>query len=437
MEQRLEQQLRQVLAPHLLERLNLLQMTKLELRNLIEQKLQENPFLEKEDESEFEESLEATISQIEELDDTYPFRTERVEETVLPVPEDEPTLHEILIHQAHTRFSDKKAIEIAEYIIYNLDSDGFFKIPVEEVAQIFHVKKEYVREILEKIQMFEPIGIAAKDESDALIIQLRATGKLTPNWEKILSLYFEEFMKGKYSTIARKLGISIEEIESLEKETKKFVLHPGRAWDMPTNYIVPDVIVRKVGEEWRVYHNDAFFPKIRLSPVYKELLSNPKRFSKKDREYLRQKLYEAQAIIQAIEKRRETILGIARYIVQKERDFFEKGSNYFRSLTLEEVAQVVNRDPSTVSRTVRGKYIETPRGIFELSEFFSGGKLKEWTYISYRIKELVANEDKSNPLTDDEIARILKEEGHKIARTTIVKYRKFLGIPSSRERRKS
>ncbi len=442
MEHRLEQshelRLEFRLSPQLLETLKILQMPKLDLKQFIQTKIEENPFIERD-----EEPDETEISFEEELEEelfSYPISFS-VESTPLEDREmligAEKTLKEHLKEQLHISAKSQKEIEIGEFIIDSLDDDGFLKISLKEIADKFGVKPEEVDAIRKKIQMFEPVGTASFDEKECILTQLKARGFKSEEALKVLNEFFEELHEKKFHKILKKVkNIDIEFLENLSKTIEILNPHPGRVWSKVNDYISPDIIIKKVGNEWIPIINDEFLPKIKLNNVYRELLENPKRFSKRDKEFLEQKYNEAKAILMGIEKRRETLLAIARYIIDKEKEFFEKGKKYFKCLTLEEVAREIGRDPSTVSRACKGKYIQTPVGIFELSDFFGSGKFRDWAAISNRIKELIEKEDKEQPLTDEEIARILRREGYNIARTTVVKYRKMLGIPGSRERKR-
>lgn len=431
---KLEQRLELRLAPVLLQRLDLLTLPLFELQQLIKQELEQNPMLEKED-----EEIEEELPLPEEIDDwdTYPKSTEYdpEQEKRLPMPAPKPTLKEYLISQLRVTIKNEKLIKIGEHIIYELNEDGYLPSTVEEIANFLNQDTKIVESVLKQIQQFDPPGVGARNLQECLLIQLQARKGIPKNALLIIKNFYKEFIAQDYKKIRSELNISEAEFEKAIQYIKACRPKPGKTWEGEIKYVLPEVVVDYDGEQLVTSLTDEWIPKIKLSKHYQELLLNPASLTKEEKDYLREKINSAKLLLEGIEKRRETIAAIADYIVRNEVDFLTYGNNYIKFITLEEVAQAIGRSPSTVSRAIKGKWIQTPNGAFSFKTFFSGGKTKEYAAIIYRIKELIQNENKSAPLKDQKIAELLEREGFKIARTTIIKYRTQLGIPNAIQRK--
>ncbi|MDI6840165.1 MAG: RNA polymerase factor sigma-54 [bacterium] len=437
---RLEHRLEFRLAQVLLARLNLLELPQLELRQLIEQKIEENPVLEREPE-------ERELPLPEDIDDwdKYPKSVDYnpTEEREMPVIAPKPTLKEYLLSQLRVTLKEPNLIKIGEYIIYSLNEDGYLPISTKEIAEALakgscgQVDQKSVELILEQIQEFDPIGVAARNLQECLLIQLRAKQRTSKNAIKIVEKFFKEFMDKNYKKIMKEMKISVSELEDAIQRIKSCRPKPGRIWEGEATYVLPDLVVEHNMDGWVVSLVEDWIPKIKLSDSYRQMLRNPAKLNAQEIGYIKKKWNEANLLIKGIEKRRETLTAIADYITKRGIDFLTHKTNFFKSITMQKVAAAIGRDTSTISRAIKGKWIQLPDGIFELKSFFSGRKIKSYAEILYKIKELVDKEDKACPLKDKEIMNILKKEKFDIARTTIVKYRAQLGIPAADKRRVS
>ncbi|MBI4721693.1 MAG: RNA polymerase factor sigma-54 [Candidatus Stahlbacteria bacterium] len=433
---KLEQKLDLRLAPILLQRLNLLMLPQIELRQLIRQELELNPFLEKEDGEDDELPLP------EEIDDwdRYPqsMYEKPEEERDTPLIALKPTLKEHLLSQLRVTVKDEKLIAIGEYIIYELNEDGYLQMTIEEISTALNENKELVESVLMQVQQFDPAGVGAKNLQECLELQLNSiesNPRVVKIAIRIIRDFFDDFIAKDYEKIKNRLQITDIEFVSAIKCIKLCRAKPGKIWEGEPKYILPEIVVEYEGDKLVVSLTNDWIPKIRLSASYKELLRDAGTLTAEEKSYLRKKLNDAKLLLEGIEKRRETITAIAEHIVENEADFLTNKDRSLNLLTLEEVAQVIDRNPSTVSRAIKDKWLQTPRGAFKMKMFFSGGKLKEYTDIKQRIKELVNNEDKSAPISDIKIAELMEKEGIKVARTTVIKYRTQLDIPTAKERR--
>lgn len=351
-----------------------------------------------------------------------------------------PTLAEHLLWQLQVSDFSSHERAAGEFIIGNLDADGYLKsITVEEIAQKTSLLPETVERALAKIQQFDPVGVGARDLVECLLIQAQHFGTVDPVMETILARHLKELERKDYGTIARALKIPVEEVLECVKAILVLDPHPGRAYGSDeVNYIVPDVYIYRQGDDYQVTLNDDGMPRLRLSQKF---LNTHDQAAVK--EYIEQKKRHAKWLIQAIQMRQETILRVTRSILKFQRDFFDFGPTKLRPLTLREVATDVERHESTVSRVTTNKYAHTPHGLFELKYFFrnalsrsDGGDDMASEVVRNRIKVLVEAENPKKPMSDQEIVAALAREGIEIARRTVQKYRDQLGILNSSQRKR-
>jgi RNA polymerase sigma-54 factor len=484
--QKLAQQ--QVLAPQMQQSLAILQAPILELRALIEQELEQNPVLEevptppsndetniplikKEDPSEpppdvyYDSAIEkpnnhpvddfqAEFEKLVKLDEEW---KEHFSETNLPLrsPEEEDekrqflfdsltsgtSLSEFLMEQVRLSDLPEDKWQIAEMIIGNIDENGYLKATVDELAYSTNIPPEQIEEVLKVIQTFHPPGVGARNLRECLLIQLEQAGKKDSLEYKIVENYLEALAKKKFPEIARKLNVEIKDVQEAAKKISQLEPKPGRIF-LPDNevYVVPEVFVQKVGDEFVVTLNNDYIPHLRISNIYKDLMADPNA-SPQDKEYIRAKITAGKNFIKSIHHRQQTILNIAKEIVSRQREFMEKGVAYLKPMTMKEIAEAVGVHETTVSRTVSGKYMQTPQGVFEMKYFFSsavqssnGNQVSNKT-VKEMIAELFRNEDPKNPLSDQDIVKILAERGIVIARRTVAKYRSELKILPSNLRK--
>jgi RNA polymerase sigma-54 factor len=486
---RLEQRLK--LAPQIIQSIEILQLPLLALEQRINQELVENPVLElrqtspEEAPSSSQEPLEdrtAEETDFAKLDDlaedwedyfSYTSRPRSSEpeedkkfQAIQNTPAPAPSLQDYLTMQLNL-LNLKEDLRIAvENIIYNIDDNGYLRYPIEEIAasltapvesgQPSGVSLEKLEEALKIVQGLDPPGVGARSLKECLLLQL--SGGEPPLARKIIEDHLEDVQKNLYPRVARALGVSIEEV----KEAVEFIGHlnpyPGALFSGESaHYVLPDVIVEVQDGEYEVRLEERLTSNIFISSYYRRLLQS-RRGDPKVRSFVRKKMQAARWLIDAIEQRRNTLFKIANALVEFQKEFLEKGVAYLKPLKMQEVADVTGVHVSTVSRAISGKYIQTPFGIYEMKFFFAGGPAQKpsgpitrpgapalparekskgdsWKAVKYKISQLVAKEDKKNPLSDEEIVKKLRAEGTQIARRTVAKYRRELGLPSSRRRR--
>ena len=441
---------RTIFAPSIQQSINILILPIADLSIAIEEELQNNPLLEiPEDrtlqpplsDSNLFKKIEASKevkSKFEETADDG----DNLEEK--PIPE-ESTLEDSLIQQLKCEISDPLKIRIGEFIIGNIDEDGYLKVDRDEIARAAETGDlDLVEDVLKMIQNFEPSGIAARDLKECLSIQMKAkyNGKNELGC-RIIDEYLEDLGSKKYLRIAKKLGISEQEVKLLAADIISLEPKPARNYRPldPTIYIKPDVILRKDPVTgYQIHVNRENIPVLRINPFYKGLLTKPS-LTEEEKKFIRERLKNALQFIKSIEQRNQTIYRITEYIVKKQTHFLDGAHFSIVPMTLKDVAGTIDRNESTVCRAINNKYIDTPQGIFPFKFFFSAAILTDGhTSVSTRgvkeeIKELVETEDKGSPLSDDEIQKHFKQKGISLARRTVSKYRKNLKILPSYLRR--
>jgi RNA polymerase sigma-54 factor len=298
-------------------------------------------------------------------------------------------------------------------------------------------------DVLRVLQGLDPPGICARNLRESLLIQLRELGEQDSFVYRLVDDAFDDLKGHRWTDIAKRYGVDPREVQDAADDLARLDPKPGLRF-LPTDdeYVVPDLAVEKIDGEYRVFLNDQGMPRLRISKVYQDLAGDKKQFTGETREFITEKLNGATWLIQAIEQRRQTMLKVMRFIVDRQREFFEKGIEYLRPLTLREVADVVSMHESTVSRVTNQKYVQTPRGVFPLKFFFSSslettsGEDASARAVRAQIEKLVADESATTPLTDAQIVNALRERGVRIARRTVAKYRDQLGILPARMRKR-
>jgi RNA polymerase sigma-54 factor len=334
---------------------------------------------------------------------------------------------------------------IATMLIDAIDDDGYLQDSLEEICAglepEIHTDVDEVERVLACVQRFDPLGVGARDLSECLLLQLAPFDPETPGLDLARRLAAEclaELGEQDYAAIRRRLGCDVEELELAVALLRSLNPRPGGVADSrPPEYVVPDVFVRRVESQWQVEINPAIAPRLRVNAAYAGCLGRSGEYST-----LRSQLQEARWLVKSLEIRNETLLRVARAIVSHQQDFLERGEEGMRPLVLREIAEALELHESTVSRATTGKYMHTPRGVFEFRYFFSSqvagsdGESVSSTAIRARIRKLIADEDPAKPLSDSALARILVGEGIEVARRTVAKYRESMGFPSSNERRR-
>ena len=353
------------------------------------------------------------------------------------------TLNEHLMFQLQFTELNQREKNIGRYIIESLDDNGYMTQTREEIAVNTRSKLEDVEKVLTAIHGFEPAGVAAEDLRECLIIQLENLGVLGENEEKIIRDHIEDIAANRLSNIARDMGISVHEVQRICDLIKTLEPKPGRqfASQGSTRYVVPDVLVEKIDGEYVVSINESSSPRLMVSSYYEKVLAeagNDQALTK----FLSGRMNSAIWLIKSIEQRKQTIFNVVSAVVRYQRDFFDKGLKYMKPLTLKQIAEEVGIHESTVSRSVNGKYLQSPRGIYEIKYFFTsgvaGGSGEGVSSESVKtfIREIVAGEDPKKPYSDQDIVGFLGEKDIDISRRTVAKYRDELGILSSSKRKR-
>ena len=354
------------------------------------------------------------------------------------------SLYETLAEQlVLLRLNDYRK-EIGEEIIGDIDDDGFLQSSVPEIAFRMRVEQDEVDYVLLQIQKMEPVGVGARTLQECLLLQLRDKDMTETLPYQIVQGYFEQLSKRHWQDISRMMGIGMKEVQDAADLVAELEPKPGRllSGSNDENYVVPDLVVDKIEGEYVVFVNDGNLPKLRLSRAYQNVARDRKNFTGEARDFIYNKLNSANWLIQAIEQRKQTMLKVMRFIVDKQRDFFEHGIAHLKPLTLREVSEAISMHESTISRVTNEKYCQTPRGVFQLKFFFSVGLTSSTgedvsaRRIKDKISKMIEAENESRPLTDQEIVTNLKKDGINIARRTVAKYRDQLGILPARMRKR-
>jgi RNA polymerase sigma-54 factor len=472
---KLSQQL--VMTPQLQQAIKLLQLSRMELVDVIQQELEENPILEEGQEA--GEELEATAERVE-IQETVEYPSEEVQEvkgeseglgdidwqtylegynlggtTADSYEEDEDrpsyenlltkksTLSDHLLWQLSlSRLSEQQRV-IATEIIGNIDEDGYLKADLEEIGSALQVDAEQVAAVLALVQEFDPPGVAARSLQECLLKQLQLLGMGGSLAEIILRDHVADLENRKFGAIAKALDVPVEDILGAAKIISSLDPRPGRPFGQDeVHYIIPDIFVYKISDEYVVVLNDEGLPNLRINSFYRNALSGGTQVDAKAGEYIQEKLRGAVWLIKSIHQRQRTIYKVTRSIVKFQRDFFDKGIKYLKPLVLRDVAEDIEMHESTISRVTTNKYVQTPQGLFELKYFFNSGiSTTEGDSVASesvksKIKEITAGENPKKPYSDQKIVEILRQHGIDIARRTVTKYREMLNIGSSTERRR-
>ena len=471
-----------VMTPELRQAINLLQLSNLELSTLLEKELESNPLLEREDISNLsEEETPPTIDDYDEnklpeeesyspdidydnqfddfgsdregyenqseygwqdyiqnknhqQDEDYDFFEQRLSSPI--------TLEQKIKEQIQLTFPQNKERIIALRLCEYLDAAGYFRGNLGEIAATLKIKEIEIQKILKKMQTFEPDGIFAQDLSECLKIQLQNQNKYDPLIAKVLD-NLDLWGEGKITELKKKCGIDDDDFKTIVKDIRSLDPKPAAKYhfENPT-YIIPDIFVRRKKDgSYIVELNTMSLPRLLINKRYYSQISKEK--NTPTQSYIKQQLSSANFLLRALHQRAETILKVSEEIVKNQYDFFEKGINHLKPMLLKTIAENVEMHESTISRVTTNKYMHTPLGIFELKYFFNGtagsyigDETTSTRTIKHKIQKLIESETKDNILSDDKIVSILGQEGIKIARRTVAKYRESLKIPSSSERKR-
>ena len=461
-----------IMTPRLQQALKLLQVPTLELQQILKQEIMQNPLLEEVDEVTDQDDLDREDSPEEEankeaedpaeddpidwseymqdgaLDRTYVPQGEQSVEFLEKVPVTRTTLAESLLEQLHFLNLPPDPMHISEFLVGSLDDSGWLATPLDDVSAAINRPLEDCEHALKLIQALEPAGVGARNLRECLIIQLEARNEQDSLAYKIIRDHFDHLVNRRFPELSRQFKCSLEEVQAAADSIATLNPRPGLEVSAEDpKYVIPDLLVERVDEEYVVLLNDRHLPRLRISSAYEGVLRDKKKSEmnadqQKTREYIQGKLSSARWLIQTIEQRRKTMIKVMTCIIREQRDFFDRGIAYLRPLTLQQVARQIEMHESTVSRVCSGKYVQTPRGVFELKFFFSSGlETEDGEDVSARtakniIKSLIDEEDKKDPLSDQRIAEMLHEKGLRIARRTVAKYREQMNVLPARFRRR-
>jgi RNA polymerase sigma-54 factor len=456
------------MTPQLQQAIKLLQLSRLELVETVQQALLENPLLEEKqnEEAQTEEVQEQPSEALQEIKiqeesllksaewDDYlgQFSSSSRQASERELPEDvasfesmyaaKPTLESHLRWQLHLSGLSDEQKQIGEWLIGNLESSGYLGITVEELAQEHGVPEDEIENVLRELQRFDPVGIAARSLQECLLVQLEVLGSDDPLLVSLVKDHMVDIEQHNLSVLVRKFKVDREDILKAIEVIKGLDPRPGNSFSGgETHYISPDVYVYRYGDEFVILLNDEGLPDLQLNPVYIEEAENKKNI---DREYWNEQMRQALWIMKSIQQRQKTLYRVMESIVRFQRSFFEHGITQLQPLVLKDVAEDIEVHESTVSRITSNKYASTPFGIFELKFFFNsglgvdGGGQVASESVKAAIKTCIDAEDQAKPFSDKKLVELLNEKLHvNIARRTVAKYRESLGIPSSTKRKKS
>jgi len=463
---KMEQKL--VLAPQIIHSIEILQLPIMDLRERIEQEITENPLLEiaealQQPEEELEEHAvkqeprqKSEFARIDEIADDYndyysmtsirrgpEDAPDRKAEAIMNTPAKSISLQDYLFTQLRMLDLPPEKLAAGENIIYNIDDNGYLQYPLAELIpdENKDALLSLYEEVLAVIQTFDPPGVGARDLKECLLLQLRGNREKYELEVELIKDHLHNIERNKFPLISKKTGRTIEEVKEAVKMIASLNPKPGLLFTSESScFVKPDIIVEEIDGRFQVFFDDSTIPPLRISTGYRDIL-NDMSAAADAKNYVKSKLESAQWLIEAIRQRRETLTRVSTAIVQYQEEFLRKGLEFLKPLKMQEIADRIGVHVSTVSRAIAGKYMQTPRGIFPIKYFFTGGTRDarggeaSWKSIQQRIKDVIAKENRKNPLSDDAIASILSGEGFDVARRTVTKYRKAMRIPSSRQRK--
>nr|WP_300006353.1 RNA polymerase factor sigma-54 [Tissierella sp.] len=444
------------MTPELRQAIEILQFNSFELNEYIKEQIQENPLLEMDSNRELtkEKDLEVKLEKENEIDwkeyiekyDDISYRPQidknaeenRYENYVSY----KPSLKEHLLQQLGVLDLSDEVRFVASYIIENLDENGYLKINISEFSSFLNWDIETIEEGVKIVQTLEPTGVGAANLKECLLLQIVERDK-SGLVERIINNHLEDLGLNRVTKIAKELDVEINEIQEAIDYIKTLEPKPGRSFNNESlesvRYITPDAVIESIGNEYRVIVADTTGPRLSINNFYKEIIERSS--DEKAKEFLAERLSSASWMIRSIEQRRNTIRLVVESILKFQIDFFNKGEKSLKPLTLKMIAEDIEMHESTISRTTNGKYVQTPRGVFELKYFFttavttSEGDISS-TSVKATIEDIIKGENPKKPYSDQKIAEILKQKGTGISRRTVAKYRDELDIPSSTMRKR-
>ena len=437
---------KQKLAPRQLLQAKLLQLNTVNLEQAIISELEQNPVLEQiepeaneeltNDEETLVKDKEIDVSQEDMYSDesTYYFQQEKKE---MPLP-DRHTLIEDVIEQLRDTDLSEAEKEIAEEIIWNTNERGYLDTELILIADRMDMDEEELEPILHVVQRLNPIGFASRNLKECLMIQIEDEPESMAY--RIIQSYFDDFMHKRYDKIKTKLKCTKQELHDVIEKIGQLNPRPGEGYLDRFQIVIPDLIVKEDGEDWIITTNDGGFPELRISKEYENAVEN-NNYDKKAKKFIKENLDSANWFIEAVKQRRVTMINVMRSIIGFQPEWFGGNMDFLRPLKLQNIAEQIKMDISTISRSTRGKFVDTPYGIFELKHFFTdsieldNGEIAGTFVIKRALEKIISDENKQKPFSDDILVKKLVEKGYNLARRTVAKYRDQLGYPVARLRK--
>lgn len=439
--QKLEQ--KQKLAPRQVLQARLLQLNTLNLEQAILKELELNPILEQVEPEDFEEQsmaeeileeMDAPIEDVYTDESSYYIDQEKSD---LPLPDRNTFIEKNIEKLKDLGLSDLEK-EIAEEILWNVNERGYLDTDLILIADNYELEEHDIEPILFDIQRMEPKGLASRNLKECLSVQIEDN---KDSLEYIIvKKYFDDFMHKRYDKIKSKIKCSSQELHDAVEKISKLNPRPGEGYADNFQVIIPDVIVREDGDDWLITTNDGGVPELRISRTYEEGIESGE-YSGKAKSFVREKMDSANWFIEAVKQRRVTMVNVMRAIIKNQPEWFSGNMNHLRPLKLQDIAEEISMDISTISRSTRGKFVDTPYGVFELKHYFTdaidlgNGQILGTFVIKKELQNIINSEDKMSPYNDDTLVTLLSDKGYKLARRTVAKYRDQLGLPVARLRK--
>ena len=439
--QKLEQ--KQKLAPRQVLQARLLQLNTINLEQTILKELEQNPILEEvepedfEDKSMAEEILDEVDAPVEDVytdESSYYLDQEKND---LPLPDRSSFIEDVINRMKDYGLTDIEQ-EIAEEILWNTNDRGYLDTDLVLIADSFELEEEDIEPILSGIQRMEPKGLASRNLKECLTIQLEDDNKSLSF--SIITKYFDDFMHKRYDKIKTKLKCDNEQLHEAVDKISSLNPRPGEGYADNFQIVIPDLIVREDGDDWLITTNDGGIPELRISKLYSEGIKESE-YSGKAKSFVREKMDSANWFIEAVKQRRITMVSVMRAIIKYQPEWFSGDMDHLRPLKLQDIAEEIGMDISTISRSTRGKFVDTPYGVFELKYYFTDaldlgdGRVLGTFVIKRELQNIINSENKKSPFNDDTLVEKLKDKGYKLARRTVAKYRDQLGVPVARLRK--
>ncbi|KQL46440.1 RNA polymerase sigma-54 factor [Brevibacillus choshinensis] len=447
-----EQTLKLVMTPELRQAITILQYSAIDLISYLQEQANENPVIDLEAPREIatakaeKPTPEIDWKEIVGNRASGEYTVSKNESTYNPldyVQQGADTLYEHLESQlGYVKGFSPLQRKIALFLIGNLDEKGYLEVTLEEAGEKLGAELLEIEDVLSVLQHFDPVGVAARSLEECLLLQLEHLALDDEKIVQVVRFHLQDLADKRYQRIADKVGCTPQDVQTMADLVRTLNPRPGAAYSrVETRYVIPDVAVEKVGNEYVVLVNDIATPRLKINSFYEKMLSQQKS-QEEAKQFIHEKLNAAMWLAKSLEQRRLTLMRVTQAIVEMQQDFFDRGVHYLKPMTQKEIAERVNLHESTISRATSNKYVQTPRGIFELKYFFtsalstSNGESTSSESVKRRIKALIEQEDRKAPLSDQKLGEMLQSEGIEISRRTVAKYREEMMIPSSAKRKR-